>query len=197
MSLYGYVRVSTPDQEQALQAQIDALTSMGVLEANITSEVGSTRKALPGRDGLIEALSPGDELVVFKLDRIGRSRADVFHVFERLDALKVSLRTHDGLLIDPTTAVGRLVRDLLVAIGQFERDNSHERAMEGVRAAKKAGRYRGRSRALRKVDNVTLKALYDAHGASGAAAVLGVTRWTIRREVQRRGLVPSLPEKVL
>lgn len=186
--IYGYARVSTEDQAAALENQVDVLVNMGAAPDRVVTEVGSTRKPLPLRDELIERLEAKDELVVFKLDRIGRSRKDVFEVFERLDAKDVSLRTHDGLLIDPTTAVGRLVRDLLVAISQFERDNAKERQLEGVKRAKRQGKYRGRSPALRHVSNAMLKSMVDAHGVQAAANEFGCHRTTVKRELKRRGL---------
>lgn len=188
MTLYGYARVSTEDQEDALQSQLDLLLRAGVEAEHIAREIGSTRNPLPIRDKLIAKLAEGDLIVVFKLDRIGRSLPDVLDVVARIDKAKANVRTLDGLQIDTSNAAGRLIFHILAAVSEFERDVTRERMLEGVRRAQREGKYAGRAKALRDVPNDELRAMVQSLGAARTAKRYGVARSTVYLTCNRRGI---------
>jgi DNA invertase Pin-like site-specific DNA recombinase len=135
--LVGYARVSTADQR--LDLQLDALTKAGVHPDNIHKDFASGARVT--RKGLTNALRDvrsGDTLVVWKLDRLGRSLPDLIKKMEELRAMGVGFRSlTEG--IDTTTAMGTLVLHLMGAIAQFERDLTRERTAAGMRAARARG----------------------------------------------------------
>ncbi|WP_238987568.1 recombinase family protein [Roseovarius dicentrarchi] len=147
----GYARVST--EEQNLDLQIEALTDAGC-DRIVTDKGQSGARAAEGRPGFSEAmalLAPGDQIIVWKLDRVGRSIADLIHLLKTFDERGVEFRSlTDG--IDTTTAGGRLVFHIMGALAEFERSLIQERTKAGLRAAKKRGKRLGRPPALTPVD---------------------------------------------
>lgn len=142
--LVGYARVSTHDQN--LDLQRDALTKAGC--ERLFEDVASG--ALAEREGLAEALGflrEGDVLVVWKLDRLGRSLKHLIEVVQALDARKVGFRSLQEN-IDTTTSGGRLVFHVFGALAEFERDLIRERTQAGLASARARGRKGGRPRAL-------------------------------------------------
>jgi DNA invertase Pin-like site-specific DNA recombinase len=135
--LIGYARVSTADQR--LDLQLDALRRAGVLDDNIHKDFASGARVT--RKGLTNALRDvraGDVLVVWKLDRLGRSLPDLIRKMEELKAVGAGFRSlTEG--IDTTTAMGTLVLHLMGAIAQFERDLTRERTAAGMRSARGRG----------------------------------------------------------
>jgi DNA invertase Pin-like site-specific DNA recombinase len=135
--LVGYARVSTSDQR--LDLQLDALGRAGVLPENIHKDFASGARVT--RKGLTNALRDcreGDTLVVWKLDRLGRSLPDLINKMQELKGLGVGFRSlTEG--IDTTTAMGTLVLHLMGAIAQFERDLTRERTAAGMRVARAKG----------------------------------------------------------
>ena len=144
VALIGYARVSTADQDPALQR--DALARAGC--DPIFSDQASGAQA--DRPGLAEALAfarPGDVLVVWKLDRLGRSMAHLIEVVRQLDAKGVGFRSlTEG--VDTTTPGGVLVFHIFGALAQFERDLIRERTQAGLKAAEARGRKGGRKPAI-------------------------------------------------
>jgi len=140
MALIGYARVSTAEQSLALQH--DALAQAGC--ATVFEDQASGSKA--ERSGLAEALAHlrrGDTLVVWKLDRLGRSMAHLIETVRGLDARGVGFRSlTEG--VDTTTPGGTLVFHLFGALAQFERDLIRERTHAGLKAAEARGRKGGR-----------------------------------------------------
>jgi DNA invertase Pin-like site-specific DNA recombinase len=135
--LIGYARVSTADQR--LDLQLDALGKAGVRPDNIHKDFASGARVT--RRGLTNALRDvrsGDTLVVWKLDRLGRSLPDLIKKMEDLRAIGAGFRSlTEG--IDTTTAMGTLVLHLMGAIAQFERDLTRERTSAGMRSARARG----------------------------------------------------------
>ena len=140
MALIGYARVSTADQSAALQT--DALRAAGC--AQLFEDMASGARA--DRPGLTEALSyvrSGDTLIVWKLDRLGRSMAHLIETVRELDAKGIGFRSlTEG--VDTTTSGGTLVFHLFGALAQFERDLIRERTRAGLTAAASRGRKGGR-----------------------------------------------------
>lgn len=136
----GYARVSTTDQDLALQR--DALAVAGC--ERVFEDRASSAKA--DRPGLAQALAyarNGDVLVVWKLDRLGRSLSHLIDTVRELDSRDVGLRSLTEQ-IDTTTPGGRLIFHLFGALGQFERDLIRERTRAGLKAAEARGRRGGR-----------------------------------------------------
>jgi len=140
VALIGYARVSTADQSAALQT--DALRAAGC--AQLFEDMASGARA--DRPGLTEALSyvrSGDTLIVWKLDRLGRSMAHLIETVRELDAKGIGFRSlTEG--VDTTTSGGTLVFHLFGALAQFERDLIRERTRAGLTAAASRGRKGGR-----------------------------------------------------
>lgn len=153
--LIGYARVSTEDQDLSLQ--IDALKKAGC--ERIFEDTASGAKS--DRTSLIETLKfarQKDVIVVWRLDRLGRSLKDLLEIVHRLDATEVGLRSLTESL-DTTTPGGRLIFHVFGAIAEFERSLIRERTMAGLHAAKKRGRTGGRPRSLSEKDIAVAKTL--------------------------------------
>jgi DNA invertase Pin-like site-specific DNA recombinase len=140
MPLVGYARVSTSEQDMALQ--LDALAAAGCVQ--VFQDAASGAKA--DRPGLTAALSyvrNGDILVVWKLDRLGRSLPHLIETATNLEKRRIGFRSLTEA-IDTTTSGGRLIFHILGALGQFERDLIQERTRAGLTAAVSRGRRGGR-----------------------------------------------------
>ena len=138
--LLGYARVSTTDQDAALQ--IDALTAAGCYRVFVDTISGSLDHR-PELEKLMDQLRPGDTLVVWRLDRLGRSLPHLIEVIGALEARGVGFRSLTES-IDTTTSGGRLIFHVFGALGQFERDLIRERTKAGLAAAAARGRKGGR-----------------------------------------------------
>ena len=182
----GYARVST--EEQNLDLQIEALTDAGCNRI-ITDKAQSGARAAEGRPGFSEAmdlLDSGDLLVVWKLDRVGRSIADLIHLLKIFGDRGIGFRSlTDG--IDTTTAGGRLVFHIMGALAEFERDLIQERTKAGLRAAKKRGKRLGRPPVLSSAQIAHAKTVIETkrETVSGMAEILGVNRSTLQRAMSR------------
>lgn len=141
--VYGYARVSTEDQ--SLEMQIAALVKAGVDREFIYSETVSGAKRRPRLEALLKGLDPGDTLVVWKLDRLGRSLIDLLKKFEWFEANAVAFRSLTES-IDTATPGGRLLMVMLGALAQFERDLIMERTREGMRVYRERGGKVGKER---------------------------------------------------
>jgi DNA invertase Pin-like site-specific DNA recombinase len=183
--LIGYMRVSTG--EQSLDLQRDALARAGC--ERVYDDVCSGRA--PDRPGLSKALEvarEGDALVVWKLDRIGRSLPHVVGLVGDLQKRGVGLKVLTGD-VDTTTATGRLVFGIFATLAEFERDLIHERTMAGLAAARARGRAGGRPRVMTKPKlkaAMTMMADRD-NAARDIAAELGVSLSTLYAYVDARG----------
>jgi DNA invertase Pin-like site-specific DNA recombinase len=144
MTSIGYARVSTPDQDTALQ--VDALKRAGC--GRVFEDRASGAKA--DRPGLADALAyvrEGDVLVVWKLDRLGRSLPHLIETVTALERNGVGFRSLTEA-IDTTTPGGRLIFHMFGALGEFERDLIRERTRAGLAAAVARGRKGGRKRVI-------------------------------------------------
>ena len=142
--LIGYARVSTEDQK--LRLQHDALTDGGC-EKLFREKLSGTSTTLPAREKLLAFARKGDVVVVWKLDRLGRSLRDLIGVVNSLQDRGVGLRSLQEA-IDTTTPAGKLTFHIFAALAEFERDMIRERTSAGLAAARKRGVAIGRPRAL-------------------------------------------------
>jgi DNA invertase Pin-like site-specific DNA recombinase len=141
--LIGYARVSTDDQDLTLQ--IDSLLGLGVSRDEIfTDKVSGGKTERPGLDSCLAHLQQGDTLVVWRLDRLGRS---MHHLVELVDELRnrgIGFRSVSDGFIDTTSASGELIFHIFSALAQFERRLIQERTKAGLAAARARGRFGGR-----------------------------------------------------
>ena len=175
----GYARVSTG--EQTLDLQLDALAAAGC-DKLFTETAGG---ALVERASLTEALAyarPGDTLVVWRLDRLGRSLRHLIETVAELQGRGVGFRSLTEQ-IDTTTPGGKLVFHVFGALAEFERDLIRERTQAGLAAARARGRKGGRPRKLTPKTIALTRTLY-ADGRTDVAticATLGISRATLYR----------------
>lgn len=141
--IIGYARVST--NEQNLDLQIDALKKEGCTKRNIYIDKASGAKTnRPGLESCLEALEPGDTLLVWRLDRLGRSMSHLVTLVEQLLERKIGFKSICDGAIDTTTASGELVFNIFSALAQFERRLIQERTKAGLSAARARGKMGGR-----------------------------------------------------
>ncbi|KPV54042.1 hypothetical protein SE17_06100 [Kouleothrix aurantiaca] len=189
----GYARVST--QEQTLDLQKDALTKAGCEEIYFDTMSGAKAE----RPGLQEALSymrQGDVLVVWKLDRLGRSLKNLIELVTKLDARDIGFRSVTEN-IDTTTSSGRLIFHFFGALAEFERDLIRERTQAGLAAARARGRKGGRPRAKGLNDQKKLAmalALYNdkRNSVKDICRTFDVSRATFYRSLSRIEM-PEIP----
>ena len=142
--LVGYARVSTPDQK--LDLQLDALREAGC-EKTFTDEASGAKADRPGLTEALAFARTGDTLVVWRLDRFGRSLKDLVGRVEELRERGVGFRSlTEG--VDTTSPTGKLVFHVFGALAEFERDLIRERTMAGLASARARGRKGGRPRAM-------------------------------------------------
>lgn len=154
--LIGYCRVSTVDQH--LRMQEDALKSMGCDE--VFTDVASGVKAdRPGLEKALNKLRAGDTLVVWKLDRLGRSIQHLIETVKNLQCKKIGFKSLQEN-IDTTTSGGKLVFHIFSALAEFERDLIKERTQAGLKAARARGRLGGRPVVLSQPQIKKLKRYY-------------------------------------
>lgn len=175
----GYARVSTADQNMALQ--LDALKQAGVEKVFRDQGVSGSLTERPGLDRCLEHLREGDVLVVWKLDRLGRSTRHVLSVIDELTVRGVGFRSiTDGLHTEG--AMGKAMLTIMAAFAELERDTMVERTRAGLAAAAANGRKGGRPR---KVDDAAASKARSMRekgiNATDIAKMLGVSRATVYR----------------
>lgn len=138
--LIGYARVSTDDQTPDLQ--LDALKAAGC-EKIFTDKASGAKADRPGLTDALGYAREGDTLVVWRLDRMGRSLKDLLHRLEELEKSGIQLKSLQES-IDTSTAVGRMVFQVAGAFAEFERNLIRERTQAGLKAARSRGRKGGR-----------------------------------------------------
>jgi DNA invertase Pin-like site-specific DNA recombinase len=188
MALIGYARVSTAEQDTALQT--DALRKAGCKRI-FEDTVSGAKADRPGLAAALAFLRDGDALAVWRLDRLGRSLPHLIDTIAALDARGVGFRSLTES-IDTTTSGGRLIFNVFGALGQFERDLICERTKAGLTAAATRGRKGGRKPV------VTADKLLRAreHIASGlnvreAAARLKIGKTALYAALQSENVVDS------
>ena len=190
--LIGYMRVSKADGSQVLDLQKDALLSSGVSERHLYSDTASGKKDdRPGLTACLQALREGDTLVVWKLDRLGRSLRHLVNTVHDLTSRGVGLRvlTGQGAAIDTTTPAGKLVFGIFASLAEFERDLISERTRAGLASARARGRKGGRRP---KMTAAKLRLAMAAMGnpetnVGSLCRELGITRSTLYRHVSPTG----------
>lgn len=178
MSNTGYARVSTDDQDPA--AQIDALRAAGCDPIFVEHASGVTMQR-PEWQACNRGLGRGDTLTIVRIDRLGRSLADLMSTLDDLAARGVHFRSLEER-IDTSTALGRMFYQLAGAFAEYERTLIRERTCAGIDAARAAGRRIGRPPALTNEQREFARRLRaQGEGVATIARVLEVSPSTIRR----------------
>ncbi len=187
----GYARVST--DEQLLDLQLDALKKYGcgkIYQEHISG--GRGRKERPQLADCLSNIRSGDTLVVWRLDRLGRSLKDLIEIVGELDRLGVglvSLREN----IDTTSATGRLIFHVFASLAQFERELIQERTKAGVEAARARGRKGGRPQKLNDREKAMVRTLMadPKNSVQDIAKQFGVSRSMLYRVVREAQTLKS------
>lgn len=200
--LIGYARISKADGSQSLDLQRDALAAAGVSPDRIYEDRASgARDDRPGLEACLRALRPGDVLVIWKLDRLGRTLTHLVHTVDALSDRGIGLRvlTGQGAEIDTTTSAGRMIFGIFATLAEFERDLIRERTLAGLAAARARGRKGGRKFALTKAQVRLAQAAMANRDTSVAtlAAELGVKPVTLYRYVDAQGNLRDHGKRVL
>lgn len=174
----GYARVSREDQNP--QLQLDALAAAGCNQVHQDRISGATFTRA-GLDRALAAVQPGGELVVWKLDRLGRSMLDTVRIVLDLDRQGVGFRSLTESF-DTKTPLGRGVLALLAAVAEDERERLRERTRAGMQAVARRGKHVGRPSSMTP-DRLALagRLLGEGKGKAEVAALVGVSKSTLRR----------------
>lgn len=191
--LIGYMRVSTTGDRQSTDLQFDALVGAGIDPRHVFSDRASgARSDRPGLQSCLDYLKAGDTLVVWKLDRLGRSMSHLLSVVEALSARGIGFRSLTEAL-DTSTPQGELLFNVFGALAQFERSLIVERITAGLEAAARRGKKGGRPRVFDEEKLAQIEMALAA-GASKAAIcrTFGIKRSTLIDALRRRSNRPEL-----
>jgi DNA invertase Pin-like site-specific DNA recombinase len=174
--LFGYARVSTTDQDLAVQRQALAVAGVGVIFEEKAS--GTKREGRMELQKVLSVLGNGDALVVTRLDRLGRSLRDLANIAHEIELAGAHLKVIEQD-VDTSTAAGRAFFGMLAVFAAFETDVRRERQLEGIAMAKRQGVYKG-GRARLDCERVK-KLADDGVGPARIARELGMARSSVYR----------------
>lgn len=190
----GYARVSTVDQN--LDLQRDALTRAGCVQIYEDKASGRAVKNRTELENALRALRKGDTLIVWRLDRLGRSLYDLVRIVRELEERGIKFESLSDS-IDTSTAQGRMFLGVMASLAQYVRDVIHENTVAGLQAARARGRVGGRPaalddraigeiQALLRDPNITVKDVAERYQ---------VSRATVYNTLERAKKKPALPPK--
>ena len=200
--LVGYMRVSKADGSQSTDLQRDALLAAGAdPEALYEDKAPGKKDDRPQLTACLKALRPGDTLMVWKLDRLGRDLRHLVNIVHDLTERGIGLKvlTGQGAAIDTTTASGKLVFGIFAALAEYERELISERTVAGLAAARARGRKGG---APYKMTPAKVRLAAASMGKPGTnvsdlCTELGITRQTLYRHVSPTGELRDDGRKIL
>lgn len=180
--LIGYARVSTQDQKLALQR--DALKKAGC-ERILTDKLSGNTTKRTGLDRALEQIREGDTLVVWKLDRLGRSLSHLVELVNDLKERQIGFRSLQEN-IDTTSGVGKLVFHIFASLAEFERDLIRERTMAGLESARARGKLGGRPKVMDAKKAAMARSMHQDKNLSvkEICSTLGISRTTFYRYLQ-------------
>lgn len=186
----GYARVSTVDQDP--QLQLDALAAEGCLKI-YTDKATGTKADRPRWNACLEDLRPGDTLVVWKIDRLGRNLTDLVAIVTALAERGVGVKSLTNGIIDTTTAHGKLVFGMFALMAEYEAALIAERTQAGLAAARARGRHGGRKPKMTPALIGKAQRMYDAKTFTMAeiAASCGITAATVYRHIRTDNALPT------
>jgi len=198
----GYARVSKADGSQALDLQIDALKKAGVKKDKIYEDMASgVKDDRPGLSACLKALRKEDILVVWKLDRLGRSLKNLVDTIDDLNKKEIGLKVISGMgaEIDTTKASGKLIFGIFASLAEFERELIRERTFAGLQSARSRGRVGGRKA---KMTKAKVRLAQSTMGkketvVSDLCKELGIARQTLYKYVGPRGEIREMGRKTL
>ena len=184
-NLIGYARVSTTDQNAELQ--VDALTKAGCSRV-FTDKASGSLASRPQLDRMLDHLREGDVVVVWRLDRLGRSLKNLLALVEDLKERGVGFRSLTES-IDTTTSGGKLVFHIFGALAEFERTLTRDRTMAGLAAARARGRVGGRPPKMTPDKIKVARDMYESKQftVDAIAKTIGVSRKTVYRHLASVG----------
>jgi DNA invertase Pin-like site-specific DNA recombinase len=193
MAIIGYARTSTRDQLAGLDAQVKELRAAGcerLYQEQLSSVRVEKRQQL---DAAIDYAREGDVFVITKIDRLARSLPHLLELIRRLESKGVALRIL-SLNIDTGTPTGKLMLNVMGAIAEFERELMLERQVEGIAAAKAAGKYVGRQPTARNKSAQVLALADQGLTRAGIALQVGISVPSVYRILkdQRNTRRPAL-----
>ncbi|HRG64018.1 MAG TPA: recombinase family protein [Burkholderiales bacterium] len=164
--LIGYARVSTQDQD--LNLQLDALLKAGCAKNEIfIDKISGSKSERPGLQRCLNEIHAGDTLLVWRLDRLGRSMPHLVSLIEDLKIKEIGFKSICDGAIDTTTASGELIFNIFSSLAQFERRLIQERTKAGLDAARARGRHGGRKKVEANNPKVVMaKNMHKDHGMS-------------------------------
>lgn len=191
----GYARVSTDDQDVSLQR--DELSRSGCVEI-YTDTISGAKSERPELSACLRALRKGDTLVVWRLDRLGRSLKHLVEIIHNLEERGIRLESLTES-IDTSTASGRLVASIFAILAEYERNLIRERTIAGLNAARARGRKGGRKPALGAKEKREIEALLldPRITVTDVAARYGVSRNTIYTHIDVQAINSEKTKKKL
>lgn len=179
--LIGYARVSTDDQK--LDLQMDALKKVGC-EQIFDDYMSGAKAERPGLTKALEICREGDTLVVWRLDRLGRSIKNLIDLAEILDSRGIGLKSCQEA-IDTNTSGGKLIFHMFGALAEFERNLLKERTKAGLESARARGRTGGRPKALDSKKRDLAISLYDGkqHSIKDICDIMGIGKTTLYKYI--------------
>jgi len=179
----GYARVSTADQNPEMQ--LDALSAAGCLKVYTDTATG-TKVDRPQWIRCLEDLRPGDTLVIWKIDRLGRNLRDLIDIVTTLEARGVGVQSLTNGIVDTTTAHGKLVFGMFALMADYEAALIRERTQAGLIAARSRGRQGGRKPKMTAELIGKAQRMYNARQFTMAeiATSCGVTPMTVYRHIR-------------
>ena len=191
--LVGYMRVSSDNDRQTTDLQRDALLAAGVDPRQLfTDKASGARDDRPGLQQVLAYVHPGDCLIVWKLDRLGRSLPHLLQIVTTLQAQGVAFRSLTEQM-DTTTPQGAFLFSVFGALAQYERALTQERIRAGIEAARRRGKRGGRPRAIspEQLDAI-LAALHAGASKAAICRTFGVKRTTLSDALARVDMPPVL-----
>ena len=184
--LIGYARVSTSKQGQSLDTQREALIDAGCDAAHIyTDTISGTKWQRPGLDDALAYMRPDDTLVVTRLDRLGRNRAETVNTIADLADRDINVKVLEPAL-DTSRPADKVVINVMASLAEWERDLLIQRTREGVAHARAQGRVAGPKPKLSNEQAQVAKELLDGgKSVSAVARTFNVSRPTIYRAIER------------
>ncbi len=179
--IIGYIRVSTYDQN--LDLQKDALNHAGC-EKIFEDQTSGSKSARLGLDQMMEVVREGDTIVVWRLDRLGRSLKHLIELVTHFEQNQIGLKSLQES-IDTTTPSGKLIFHIFGALAEFERNLIRERTNAGLAAARARGRKGGRPESLDSQKKQALVKLYNSkeHSVSEICQMMGISKPTLYKYV--------------
>jgi DNA invertase Pin-like site-specific DNA recombinase len=181
MSLYGYARVSTVDQDLSIQRA--ALRAAGCDVIRAEKARGTRRDGRTELQVLLDFVRAGDTLVATRIDRLARSLKDLQNIVHELKARGVALKATEQP-VNTGSAAGKAFLDMLGVFAEFETNLRRERQLEGIRAAKARGVYKGRRPSIDTTEVVRLRQ-EEKLGAAAIARRLGIGRASVYRVLSK------------